>query len=439
MPLVEEGGSRKSGGHKPAAISGNRPLSSGGSFAPKVSLPSNWSAPQAPAPPTAPRQAARAFHPDDVGRIATQLAALKEMPAPAAPAPTVTERTPEEMANPFTLEKGKADQAIDRNVEHILGTADRQEKVLKLRSNLDAAQRMLRAKSLGVNDDKPHGKVDVMTWDEYNALPSAERAAVDFNTMLVRAVRRDKNLQAEYDPNKEQRATYDKAVEKMFGQDGGSDEYAPETMAVLRQIHFADSASDLDDFLGLKAAITAKDLKGYDQAPTNLLTESVAAAANPIQVDRTSLNQVLVQGTQHMQDAVAKTHDLLATMNQTSLVDRNEDVSRFLGGIAKGPADMLGFGAPKVDESGAPADVNTYFQQMFDVVASGAKSRDDAFTAMSKDLSPSEVDAFLQYANQRSGNAARYDVALGDAKGVKYKTPEEFRKMFGFDKVGSNG
>jgi hypothetical protein len=158
-----------------------------------------------------------------------------------------------------------------------------------------------------------------------------------------------------------------------------------------------------------------------------------------VQVDRTSLTQVLAQGTEQMQATLAKSKTLLDTMNRTALVDRNEDVARFLGGLAKGPAETLGFGATHRTESGAPADVNTYFQDMFDQVATGKKTRDDAFTAMTADLSPSEIDAFKQYADTRSGNAARYNVALGDAEGVKYKTPEEFRKMFGFDKVGSNG
>jgi len=445
MPAVDEGARATGTGRKPAAVPGNRSLQSSGSFAPKVTLPANWApATRTPAAPSAPRPESRArtFHPDDVGNIATQLAALKEYQPPVTAAtstPSVTERSPEQMANPFTLQKGKTDQAIDTNVEHILGVADRQEKILKLRSNLDAAARVLRAHSIGADNAKPHGEVEAMTWEEYNALPSAERAAVDFNTMLVRAVRRDHKLQDDYDPNKQQRQTYDRAVEKMFGQDGGSEDYAPETMAVLRQIHFADSASDLDDFLGLKAAITAKDLKNYDQAPTNLLTESVAAAANPVQVDRSALQQVLVQGTEQMQGAVAKSQSLLATMNKTSIIDRNEDVARFLGGIAKAPGLDLGFGAPKTTESGAPADVNTYFQQMFDQAATGHKSADEIKQAVSLDLSPSEGDAFMRYLNTRSGNAARYNVDLGDAQGVKYKSPEEFRKMFGFDQVKTDG
>ena len=132
------------------------------------------------------------------------------------------------------------------------------------------AERAQRKHAIGADKKDHSGKVpiskrtDRMTQEEYDALTPEQRAAVDFNAMLVQAVRTDRHQQEEYKPSDEQRAAYDQSVTDMFGQGGGSKMYAPATMAVLGQLGYQDNASDLDDFLRLKAAIKEKDLKRID-------------------------------------------------------------------------------------------------------------------------------------------------------------------------------
>ena len=102
-----------------------------------------------------------------------------------------------------------------------------------------------------------------MTREEYDALSDKQRAAVDFNTSLAKAVRRDLRLQDKYDPSKEERKNYDAASESMFGKDHGSEIYAPETMALLRQLKVKDTADDLDVCLALGVSAVISDRPKY--------------------------------------------------------------------------------------------------------------------------------------------------------------------------------
>jgi hypothetical protein len=57
---------------------------------------------------------------------------------------------------------------------------------------------------------------------------------------------------------------------------------------------------------------------------------------------------------------------------------------------------------------------------------------------MNQNLPPEEFDAFLAYADARSGNAARYGLDLGDAEDVKYRSPEKFRELLGLEEIPDN-
>lgn len=267
---------------------------------------------------------------------------------------------------------------------------------------------------------KQRGQVDRMSWEEYNALSDKQRAAVDFNTMLVSAVRKDRKNQDDYDPSKEQQHIYDLSVEKMFGDDRGSDMYAPETLSVLKQIKYTDSNADLDDFLGLRAAITAKDLKhiGTSTAP-GAVSQS---GAGDVQIDRMNLSQELADRTQKLEQSLTKGRQLLQSMNATAAVERNFDL-RGLGGLPNEAPPSLGFGQGEVD---------VYFQQAFDALANKANTKDagEIIDVVQSELSPDEFQAFQTFSDTRSGNAARYGDQLGTDPKVTYRSPQEFRDLF---------
>lgn len=305
----------------------------------------------------------------------------------------------------------------------------RQENLTEARQTLVDAQRLQREHAIGADVAGPTasgrnpsvGRVKPMTQAEYDALTPKERAAVDFNTMLVQAVRQDTRRQNKYDPSQAQQNNYDLTVTKMFGDDRGSETYAPETLAVLHQIGFSDDTADLDDFLGLNAAITARDLKFLKNDPGPTVAE---AQMNPVRLDRYELTETLATSTKQMEDTLARGNQMLASIGQTTAMDRIEDLQR-IGGLQSRQPLAIGYGGSELD---------AYFQRGFDILASKENTgdRDEVLATMSSELSPSEFDSFMEYADSRSKNAERYDLKLGQGKG--YKPPEQFRKMMGLEK-----
>ena len=96
-----------------------------------------------------------------------------------------------------------------------------------------------------------------LTRDEYFALSPRQRDAIDYNTALVAAVEADQAL-----AGTEMDDDYKGRVDSLFGKDGGSDVYAPNTVAFLESIGYQGTKSnDLDNFLNLQAGITDIDLE----------------------------------------------------------------------------------------------------------------------------------------------------------------------------------
>lgn len=317
------------------------------------------------------------------------------------------------------------------------GGKDQQAEIDKARVTLEHSLRAQREHALGLDRAKPRvaGEVEAMTWEKYNALPEKQKAAIDFNTALVRAVRRDTNLQERYKATDQEKATYGEAVESMFGEDGGSDIYAPETVALLKQIEFDDTSADLDDFLGLHSAITAADLKHLkvEQGPTVFEAE-----ANPVQLDRYQNAEALATSTQQLEMKLAQGRQFLDNIGRTTTTERNEHVD-LLGGISKQPGELLGFGAA-LDERGQKT-LDGFFQEGFEALANkaNAKDTDEILGTISAELSPSEMDAFKTYVEARVANAQRFNLAMGPTKGVKYRKPEEFLNLFNPKGAQSNG
>jgi hypothetical protein len=109
-------------------------------------------------------------------------------------------------------------------------------------------------------DDMQVGR---MTWEEYDALTDEQRMAVEFNTQLFRARRKD--LKQRIDPY-EARAMkdeYEQKVEEMFGADGGSSIFAPNVVKLLDEVDFKAVGQDLDQFLSMERAIDADELAQF--------------------------------------------------------------------------------------------------------------------------------------------------------------------------------
>ena len=102
-----------------------------------------------------------------------------------------------------------------------------------------------------------------MSVDAYLQLAPRQRAAVDANTALIAAAEQDTASWAkEQLAGKPMDENYLAQVNEAFGDKGGSDTYAPRTMAVLEDLGLNLQGKDLDQYLNYSALVTADDLAG---------------------------------------------------------------------------------------------------------------------------------------------------------------------------------
>lgn len=316
---------------------------------------------------------------------------------------------------------------------------------------------------------RPEGaktKTHRMTWEQYNALSPLQRSAVDYNGMLVQAVRKDMrmNRKGRYDNvTDEQRAAYDKNVESMFGEDMGSDKYAPETMAVLQQLGIknreeqnldtgGDNAggyrgADLDDYLDLRTVITTKDLRGMrgqnatepgGRLPAELREMDLGdSERGTLIASREDMVLDAAARTQELQQALTKGNEMLQTFQAEARSDRQAALAQW-GAVKPGAVADVGFG-PKWDGVSAPTDMNTYFQALYDALAkrqdTEINTREDVEANFDKlGYSSEDRQKFWDYVNVRTQNALNYGQPLGVNSKAKYETDiAKFRQDLGFD------
>jgi hypothetical protein len=293
-------------------------------------------------------------------------------------------------------------------------------------------ERTEREKSLPQGGKQKYGKlrkkVEPMTVEEYSALSNTQKAAVDFNTMLVQAVGRDKKMQDTYDPSTDQSRNYNASVKHMFGTNGGSDLYAPETMAVLKQINFKDSAADLDDFLGLKTAIKTKDLKQIEEVAD--MPEIFGVKVGSGNVDElTNLQHTLAEKTAGVEEALTASGVLLQSTPALLRAVRNDvgDVQRW-GGLQK-PVNA-GLGYNPADKSKMDATLQMVYQEL-STLGDKAPAR---LEEILKVAGPQDSKVLMQYLDTRSLQSERFNINIEG-----WTTPAEFRKLLGLSEESTNG
>lgn len=280
-------------------------------------------------------------------------------------------------------------------------------------------------------------KAKEMSWDDYLGLTDKARAAVDFNTMLIQA--RQKDLRSDYEPNDAQREVYDKAVERMFGDEGTSETFAPETLALLNDIGFektdAKRFDDLDDFLGLSAALSAKDLsrigklnpdpvigKGTEQMDLSLGGLTAAPAA-PNETGA-EVATTLAAGTKELQDALTRGNQVLENWKQVAAGTRNETL-----GYYGGTPNRLASPDIRLGQN------DDYFQLAFNTLADATNSP-EVLELIHKDLGDKDYQRFLAFADTKSKYSLDQGVGLGGDPAVQYRSPDEFRQVLGLNGGG---
>lgn len=211
-----------------------------------------------------------------------------------------------------------------------MGTQAEREQVMKTKAEqpmgpaLTALTEGALAAKYGGRSSKK-GKGRTLTWAQYNRLSPAEKASVDFNTLLNEALTKDKRLSKRFggkdrvwllnelgkDATKEMEG-YRSVAHKVFGDQGGKAivgqdmRYMPNTVAALKEVGVRDIDLTLDEILGGSAFITDADLKnrrqkGYGNSARGQLVNTLAKGMRTWE-DKMSQGRVEVEGLRHKVD-----------------------------------------------------------------------------------------------------------------------------------------
>lgn len=290
-----------------------------------------------------------------------------------------------------------------------------------------------------------------LTSEAYNALKPRAKAAVDFNTALVNAARKDRRLNrtgAYEDVTDEQLAAYNENLTEALGQGRGSKLYAPETLALVNQLKITDPKADLDDFLKLRVAVTDDMIKYVDKTtPRNLPETEILPGVQAIpalpglgdtiqktefpglsitEEQRLALANDLINSTLNLEQHLVDSGQMIQTFLASTRNERNEFLSQW-GGVENKVELAGGFGQlseSDVDENGFPVTDNAIIQMAYQKVAE-KKIDIGATLARLKRDKPELVEPLLHYVDMMT-QKAESGVPLA---GPKSYTPEELRKQ----------
>jgi hypothetical protein len=286
--------------------------------------------------------------------------------------------------------------------------------------------------------DYGHATTHRLSREDFARLSPEEQSAVRFNTLLVQAREKDLNHRGDYTPDNVQKAEYEKTVRQMFGKHGGSETFAPETVAVLKRIDFEQVGDDLDDYLGLKTAVTQDDLRSmHDRAPAKLLLTSAFEAQRHDNGDiaRAQHGEQMAEHTAKLREAMARANHLMTSFKDSAALDRNDDVLK-LGGEINHMHPEFGYGQ-RSDRRPDYKGIDVFLPKMFHTQAlrSGVGTPESWASLYQADAALPDLDvrdAYLRYADTRTQIAKEFELPLYKAKG--FRTAQEFRKALGLGK-----
>jgi hypothetical protein len=213
-----------------------------------------------------------------------------------------------------------------------------------------------------------------MTWEAYNALTDAQRAAVDFNGLLVQARERDIGRQ---NPSM-MAGDYTAVRDRVFGAGGGSDAIGSDTLNLLDKMGLVAQGQDLDEFLSLDRAITLDELKDFTFAegePIGLEHEKGSASnAGPMQRREGRNNFAQARGLENLSKldtvAIQRAGEFISgalKVQEGAPWDRDTAISVALGAGRPTP-DKIPFGwALGPEERATDEDLNKekFFQESY--------------------------------------------------------------------------
>lgn len=296
----------------------------------------------------------------------------------------------------------------------------------------------------GLVPDVPKVKADEysaapLTWEAYQAMSSDQKAAVDFNTLLVEA--REKDLAKDWSLSPEEAAEYDKRVTKIFGQGGTSKQIAPNTVKLLATLNFEAVGQDLDQYLSLERGFSLDELDDFklDKGAVKQLIESnVGTQETQAQGSKTMADYSAVRTPENVAaldaDLVARSAKLIAEkMQQANYALANFDsavVNPLFDPTAAPGVTPLGYGVAENRATAYDQQMESWLQNAYAELQSPAGSPERVFGEMEEfQFTPEDRQQFLDYVNQRSLTEQQY--GLPEGSNTQMRSADEIRKLVG--------
>jgi hypothetical protein len=257
-----------------------------------------------------------------------------------------------------------------------------------------------------------------LTWEAYDALSSDQKAAVDYNTLLVQA--RESDLGKSVYLNEADRAAYDETVTKLFGEGRGSDALAPATVDLLSKLDMNLVGQDLDEYLSLERGIDTTELANFKFSDEDVKTlgtlvngteptyEQVRAPENIAAIDTASIQKAQQLIKTALTSPEALTYDFSSLMFGPSA-----DLQ-----LAGQPP--MGFGTEATQwVNPKDAELNNWFQKALTTLGAqdptqyGVPAGADPMNWLLEDLNgtPEQTQQFLDYVQSQVDLIGQYGTA----------------------------
>lgn len=252
---------------------------------------------------------------------------------------------------------------------------------------------------------------------DYESLTPQQQNAMRFNEQLIAATERDRRASV---APEDQDPEYQARVAEMFGTEGGSNVYAPNTMALLDKMGMGKlRGQDLDEYLSLDRAYDVDEIK-------NLKPWDTALELGPYQGYGVSA------GAETQLKLDQRQIDLAGSLIEKALADTGirgwNEQARIDAYVGHRPsADQIPYGWLNQGEGRATEEENTkemVFQNMYDYLSTKSTPNLDALWAMGQEYKYTDEDynEIFDYFNLRSLEDDRIGVGEGKRSGAETRS-----------------
>ena len=166
-----------------------------------------------------------------------------------------------------------------------------------------------------------------LNWKTYEEMTDDQKAAIDFNTVLLESTQEDLEKKVKLAGDK--RTKYDETVKKLFGEGGGSDVVAVNTVNLLSELDMDVVGQDLDEYLSGERAFDDKEIGDFKFSSRDVQTLESLATGGEQTPEQTSQIYAQVRNPENMAAVDSAGVEQVQKMIETKLQDPTADTYDF--------------------------------------------------------------------------------------------------------------